>query len=140
VWQFEQGVEIGPWGLVTLALGLTPALTLELPLEPGVELGVELELELPVELPLEFPLDLEPAAVAAFTAELALGRIPLPGGCNAMPPSMGANPSAMVIIQRVRPIVFSVLSVCANPFGTYIRAEIYAKKPRLPAPCAHGRD
>ena len=69
-----------------------------------------LELEL-LELELLELLDALPPELAA---ELTLKLTPLPPGCTAMPPSMGANPRAIVISQRAKSIVLSVLSVCAE--------------------------
>jgi hypothetical protein len=68
VWQLAQGVERGPWGFVTLALGAIPTLTDELELEllddeePLLLLPDELLLELLLpELPEGLALD--PAAL-----------------------------------------------------------------------------
>jgi hypothetical protein len=110
-------MDMGPWGLVTLALGATPTLTAELELELEllpVEVLVlpvlddellllleellleELELDLPPDLPPAFELELELAA--ALRPNLRLPTEP----CIAMPASMGARPRAIVISQRVR--------------------------------------
>ena len=103
-------MEIGPWGLVTLAWGgLTPAFTPE----PLLEFPEELVPELPPDLAVE--LECEPALESAEVAALDL---PLsPGGWGAMPPSMGVNPRAIAKIQGARSIVLPVLSVCANQDG-----------------------
>jgi hypothetical protein len=92
---------------------LTPELELEL--EP-VLLVDELELLLfAEELVLELPDDLPPPLLLELPAALTL-KCPLPAGrCKAILPSMGANPTAIVISQRVRFIVLSVLSVRASP-------------------------
>ena len=78
---------MGPWGLVTLALGATPVATLELELELLLEL--EEEPESPFDaLLLDFPpaLELETAAACSPSLRLPAGR-PM-----AMPASMGAMP------------------------------------------------
>jgi len=92
---------MGPWGLVTLALGAIPTRTpeqaLELPEEPVLLLA---------ELELEFPLDLPPA----LEVELAAAFRPsfrLPGCSSAMPVSMGAKARVIVISQR-RPFIRSL--------------------------------
>ena len=100
VWQLAQGVESGPWGLVTLALGAIPTLTEELELELLEE---EEELLLLDELELElFPPDLPDGLALDPVAALALRCKLLPGRSSAMLPSMGARPRAIVISQRVR--------------------------------------
>jgi hypothetical protein len=107
-------MDMGPWGLVTLALGATPTLTAELELElellpvevlvlPVLEeelllLLEELELDLPPDLPPAFELELELELAAALRPNLRLPTEP----CIAMPASMGASPRAIAISQRVR--------------------------------------
>jgi hypothetical protein len=93
------GIEIGPWGLVTLALGATPTLTPEL---EELELELVLEDELPPPVLVDFPPDFPPPLGLELDEELRLKcRLP-PGRCIAMLPSMGAKPRAIAISQRVR--------------------------------------
>ena len=106
-----------------MALGATPTLTLEL----------ELELEPVEDEPLlllveELLLDLPPPLGLELDAALMPRCTPTTGRCIAMLPSMGAIPRAIVISQRVRPIVLSVLTVCATSIGTQSYAE-RAQKP-----------
>src|SRR4051812_20286859 len=72
-WQLAQGVAIGPWGLVTLALGTTPTLTAELELELELPVEDELLVLLDDELLLldESEFDLPPDLAPAFELELA---------------------------------------------------------------------
>jgi len=105
VWQLAQGVERGPWGLVTFALGAMPTLIEELELELLEE---EDELLLPEELELELLPDLPEGLALEPVAALALRKTWLPGRSKAMLPSMGARPKAIVISQRVR----SMFSPC----------------------------
>jgi hypothetical protein len=100
VWQLEQGVARGPCGLVTLALG---AFT------PGVTEEPELA-GLPPDLAPELPPELAPELAPLLTLDVTL----LPGGCNATPPSMGANPSVMVARQRAKSIVLSGQTICTR--------------------------
>jgi hypothetical protein len=98
---------------VTLALGaFTPGVTEE----PEPELPEELD-ELPPDFPFELAPELPPELAPELAPELTLDMTLLPGGCNATPPSMGANPRTIVITQRVRSIVLSVLSVCGHQRG-----------------------
>jgi hypothetical protein len=93
--------------LVTLAWGtVTPALTPELPLELPLELPDDFAPELPEELPLEFPLDLPAEFTAACTPHPTLRVV----DDDTIPPTMGANPSAMIANQRTR----SIRSLRAN--------------------------
>ena len=110
-----------------MALGATPTLTLELELELEPvedELLVLLLEELLLDLPPDFPAALGLELDAALTPRWK----PAIGRWIAMLPSMGASPKAIVISQRVRPIVLSVLTVCATSIGTQSYAE-RAQKP-----------
>jgi hypothetical protein len=94
-------MEIGPWGLVTLAWGgLTPAFTPEPLLEFPEELVPELPPDLAVEL--ECELALESPEVPALDLPLS------PGGWDATPPNMGVNPRMIAKNQGARSIILSV--------------------------------
>jgi hypothetical protein len=106
--------------------------------EPEPELPEELDelppdfpFELAPELPPELPPELAPELAPALTLDVTL----LPGGCNATPPSMGANPRTIVMIQRVRSIVLSVLSVCAHQHGVQSPFVSRTKTHDYPRPC-----
>jgi len=115
---------------------LTPELELEL--EPVLFVDELEPLLLPEELVLEFPDDLPLPLLLELPAALTLKCPLLAGRCKAMLPSMGANPTAIVISQRVRFIVLSVLSVRASPPAR--RAMPAARKnPRQPACHTQGR-
>src|SRR5438105_12942478 len=98
-------MDMGPWGLVTLALGATPTLTaapeLELELLPVEELLLPV-LEEELLLPDELELDLPPVFELELRAAPRPSFRPPTGRCIAMPASMGASPRTIVISQRVR--------------------------------------
>jgi hypothetical protein len=101
--------------------------------EPAPALPEELEPEELEEEPPDFPPEFAPALAAALTLDVTLP----PGGWVAMPPSMGANPRAIVKIQRARSIVLSVLTVCTQLRRAQNTPVIFAhKNPRQPAPHA----
>jgi len=130
VWQLAQGVARGPCGLVTLALGaFTPCVTDEPELPEELE---ELPPDFAPELAPELPPELAPELAPVLTLDVTLLRC----GCTATPPSMGASPRAIVITQRVRSIVLSVLSVCTHQRRAQRPLRFAHKNPRLPAP--HG--
>jgi len=126
----------GPWGLVTLALGLTPTLTAELELE--LEL---LEEELALLLLDEFELDLLPPDLPPLDVELdeadRLKLTPVPGRCMAMVASMGAKPRIIVISQRER-FIRSLRAIGLRTTPPARRAKPTERKnPRLPASHTH---
>jgi len=99
-------MDMGPWGLVTLALGATPTLTAELELLPVEELLLPVLDEELFLLADELELDLPPALAPAFELELAAAlrpnlRLATWAGI-AMLASIGARPRAIVISQRLR--------------------------------------
>ena len=127
----------GPWGLVTLALGLTPTLTAELELELEL-LEDELELLLLDEFALDLPLpDLPPPLDAELDEADRLKLTPVPGRCMAMVASMGAKPRIIVISQRER-FIRSLRAIGLRTTPPARRAKPTERKnPRLPASHTH---
>jgi hypothetical protein len=130
VWQFAQGVEIGPCGLVTLARGaFTPTPTPDPALGFPEGLGLELLLDLAAELAPE----LEPEFAPESFAVLTLAATPFPGDVNAAPPSIGASPRTIVMTQRETAIVSPCDRFAHINRHTKNDADGRAQKPRLPA-------